>query len=203
MPHRGVEIASLVGHLGHAHVRDTGSWQRRAARDRRDLQCPAVRLEFRVQVALGAVDLAEAMALRGDQEGQAGRVPPVDDRRQHALGIGQPAATASPPRPGAPRTSDAIIDWPSPNSTSAREANAIVASMSPRSSASERPVVGDPPGDVREAAGGSVDRRRFRLLPDIRVGALGGIQQPIDRLHLSTLEGQDHLRQQQPRTRLG
>ena len=130
--HRGVEIASLVGHFGHAHVRDAGGRQRRAARTAVISNARWYVSSFRVQVALDAVDLAEVLAQRGDLEG----APAACRRSMISGGIGIRQPAGQPIRRGQVPADQrrhhrlAIAEF-----DQRPQANAVVASMSPRSSA--------------------------------------------------------------------
>ena len=128
-----VELVALVGHLGQAHMRGARRRQRRPAGHGGGFQRLPAGPDGRVQAALGALNLAEVSST------------------PHAVTVGWPAtrhpamldtkacsASASRPRSHSatarnPWMAEFSIHSPSPRSARAREANAAVASASPRS----------------------------------------------------------------------
>ncbi len=71
---RDVELAPLVGHLGHTSVRDAGGWRRHPRGSRRELQAPPVRVERRLQAALRPLNVPENLDRSHDQIHLPGRL---------------------------------------------------------------------------------------------------------------------------------
>ena len=89
MPQRRVELVPLVGHLSQAHVRRARGGRRRPAGYCGHFQCLPAGPGGRVQVALGALNLAEEIENPCRQCGQA-RCPPLGDAgHEGALSLGQ------------------------------------------------------------------------------------------------------------------
>ena len=92
MLQRGIELAPLVGDLGHAHVPDAGTGHRRPARRRGDLNQLLVGGERRIQASPGPLHPAEVKARPCLQGTLTGRAPSGDAGGEAALGVFEPTA---------------------------------------------------------------------------------------------------------------
>ena len=93
----GGHLVPLVQHLGQSHVRHA-QMGRLAAALTGDVQRFPVGRQCRIQVALGALHLAQVIADPHGEEALAGRPPFREHLRQVAFGLPEPAAQPVRPR---------------------------------------------------------------------------------------------------------
>src|SRR5262249_53770798 len=116
---------------------------------------------------------------------------------RHWATVAANSSSASPARPRIhsamlryPRACEASIHSPSPASAKAREENAAACSASPRSSARYARPSATRPRTLTSRLAARRPEWLIRYTGGPRVGALGGIEQPLSPLHLAAEQGQ-------------
>jgi hypothetical protein len=93
-----VELAPLVGHLGHAHARDARGGQSRLAGHCGDRESLLVGIDRRIQATLGPLDQAEMMTAHGGQARSpaARQWAMIEDKPRSASGTRPRSHSATP-----------------------------------------------------------------------------------------------------------
>ena len=201
VPQGIVELAPLVGHLRHAHVRDARGGQDRPPGRCGDLEGLLVGLDAPRRGALSPLDQAEVMAAHSGQS--SARRPPThlgDGSTTGALGLRQPAAQPLGHGQVAAGRWIPASTRPRASSASARRVEFDCAF----GVAAELGEIGTPErdrrGDVRHQARGPADRRLERLIGELpRTRARRHPSMRLDRLQPAADEGHVRLCQRQPR----